>query len=69
MEEQITLREKMFREMQIRNYSPRTIRNYLSSISRISQHYNIAPDKLTREQIKFYLQARINAGSFKQQDY
>ncbi|MEA3287603.1 MAG: site-specific integrase [Candidatus Marinimicrobia bacterium] len=64
MEEQITLREKMFREMQIRNYSPRTIRNYLSSISRISQHYNITPDKLTREQIKSYLQARINAGSF-----
>lgn len=54
----------MFREMQIRNYSPRTIRSYLSSISRISQHYKITPDKLTRDQIKSYLQARINAGSF-----
>jgi len=64
MEEQITLREKMFREMQIRNYSPRTIRNYLSSISRISQHYNITPDMFTRDEIKTYIQARINAGSF-----
>jgi|APSaa5957512576_1039674.scaffolds.fasta_scaffold07888_3 site-specific recombinase XerD len=64
MEEQSTLREKMFREMQIRNYSPRTIRNYLSSVSRISQHYKITPDRLTRDQIKNYIQARINAGSF-----
>ena len=54
----------MFREMQIRNCSPRTIRNYLSSVSRISQHYKITPDRLTRDQIKNYIQARINAGSF-----
>ncbi|MEA1878318.1 MAG: tyrosine-type recombinase/integrase, partial [Bacteroidota bacterium] len=47
-----------------RNYSPRTIRNYLSSISRISQHYNITPDKLTREQIKSYLQARITKPAY-----
>jgi site-specific recombinase XerD len=64
MEEQSTLREEMFREMQIRNCSPRTIRNYLSSVSRISQHYKITPDKLTRNEIKTYIQARINAGSF-----
>ncbi|MBT5426759.1 MAG: site-specific integrase [Bacteroidetes bacterium] len=50
--------------MQIRNCSPRTIRNYLSSVSRISQHYKITPDKLTRNEIKTYIQARINAGSF-----
>jgi len=64
MEKQITLREQMFREMQIRNYSPKTIRNYLSSISKISQHYKITPDKLTQDQIKSYIQARINAGNF-----
>jgi site-specific recombinase XerD len=50
--------------MQIRNYSPRTINNYLASISRISAHYGISPGKLTVEQIKDYLQKRIDAGKF-----
>lgn len=50
--------------MQIRNYSPRTIDNYLASVARISVYYRISPDKLTGEQIKDYLQKRIDSGKF-----
>jgi site-specific recombinase XerD len=50
--------------MQIRNYSPRTIRSYLTSIARISLRYGISPDKLSVDQIKTYLQERIDAGKF-----
>jgi len=54
----------MFREMQIRNYSPRTIRTYLSSIARISIYYRVSPDQLSGAQIKDYLQNRIDTGKF-----
>lgn len=54
----------MYREMQIRNYSPRTISCYLSSITRISVRYNTPPDKLSIEQIKTYIQERIDSGKF-----
>ena len=50
--------------MQIRNYSPRTIDNYLASVARISAFYGISPAKLTVEQIKDYLQKRIDSGKF-----
>ncbi|TSA38662.1 MAG: hypothetical protein D4R64_02490, partial [Porphyromonadaceae bacterium] len=50
--------------MQIRNYSPRTIHSYLTSIARISLRYGISPDKLTVDQIKSYLQEKIDAGKF-----
>ena len=50
--------------MQIRNYSPRTIDNYLASVARISVFYGISPAKLTVEQIKDYLQKRIDSGKF-----
>jgi len=50
--------------MQIRNYSPRTINNYLASVARISLRYGISPDKLSVDQIKNYLQEKIDAGKF-----
>ena len=50
--------------MQIRNYSPQTINNYLASVARISAHYGISPAKLTAEQIKDYLQKRIDSVKF-----
>lgn len=54
-----TLREKMLHEMQRRNYSPRTIETYISSIVSLSKHYNKSPDKISLDQVKSYLHHSI----------
>lgn len=50
----------MIAEMQIRNYSPRTIRSYISSLHRLSLFYNLSPDLLSLDQFKAYLSERIS---------
>lgn len=45
--------------MQVRNYSPRTIQCYVSMIAGLSRFYNTSPDLLTTQQVKDYLQYRI----------
>ena len=49
----------MICEMQVRNYSPRTIQSYVSMIAGLSRYYNTSPDLLTTQQVKNYLQYRI----------
>jgi len=49
----------MIAEMQIRNYSPRTIRSYISSLIHLSKHFNLSPDLISLEQFKSYLVDRI----------
>lgn len=44
----------MFEEMRIRNYSERTVKSYLSSVSQLSAFYKVTPDKITTEQLKSY---------------
>jgi site-specific recombinase XerD len=45
----------MFQEMQIRNYSPHTIRTYLSLITHLSLYYKCSPGELSIDQVKRYL--------------
>lgn len=45
----------MLQEMRIRNYSERSIRNYICCLSQLSVYYHSSPDLLTIEQIKSYL--------------
>ena len=49
----------MIRELRIRNYSPRTIKTYVSLLSKLAQFHNTSPEVLTSEQIKQYLQQRV----------
>ena len=49
------LREKMLQEMQLRNYSDRTIRTYISCIIQLTRFYKTSPAELSKEQIKAYL--------------
>lgn len=44
----------MTEELRFRNYSERTVRSYLSSISKLSLYYKTSPDKITRDQVKSY---------------
>lgn len=46
-------------EMQVRNYSPRTIKTYVSMIAGLSQFYNTSPDLLSAQQVKDYLLHRL----------
>lgn len=44
----------MLQEMELRNYSQRSIENYLSVLSLLSRHYNSSPDELSTDQVKQY---------------
>ena len=46
----------MQRELEFRNYSPQTVRCYLSALSRLSEHFKTRPDHIESEQVKDYLQ-------------
>ena len=47
--------QRFIRELRFRNYSPRTIRTYLSMLVQLSRHYGFSPDSVTTEQVKEYL--------------
>lgn len=49
----------MIREMQIRNYSERTIRSYVASISKLTQFFNQPVEEITINQFKDFLHHRI----------
>ena len=49
------LRKKMIKTMELKNFSPKTQRAYLSAVKSIAEFYQKSPDKLTREQIEDYL--------------
>ena len=49
----------MISEMQIRNYSPRTITTYVSLIAALSRHYHISPEGISKQQFKDYIAYRI----------
>jgi len=54
------LRKMMLQEMQLRNYSKRSIENYLSCIGQLAKYYNRSPEKVSRQEIKDYLLYLIN---------
>jgi site-specific recombinase XerD len=54
------LRKRMLQEMQLRNYSKRSIRTYLASISQLAKYYGRSPDQISRQEIKDYLLYLIN---------
>jgi site-specific recombinase XerD len=49
----------MIREMQIRNYSERTVTTYVSLLSRLAKFYNHPVDQISIDQLKDYLHHRI----------
>ena len=53
------MRTRMIREMQIRNYSEKTIRSYIASISKLTQFFNQSVEEITINQFKDFLHHRI----------
>lgn len=54
------IRERFVRDLQIRNYSDNTIRNYVAAIVKLSKHYGRCPSEISGEEIKDYLQDCLN---------
>ncbi len=53
------LRNQMIRHMELKDYSQKTIKAYLSSLTQLTKLYNTSPDLLTVEQIRSYLHEGI----------
>jgi len=48
------LRKRMLEELQRRNYSPKTIRNYINTVKDFSRHFKKSPDKLGPDELRIY---------------
>src|SRR5580693_8368049 len=48
------LRQRMLEDLQIRQYSPTTIRLYLSSVAEFAKHFRKSPEQLDPEHIRQY---------------
>jgi site-specific recombinase XerD len=55
----LLLIERMVREMQLRNYSERSIRSYSASMSKVENFFDLPLDKITTQQFKDFLYHRI----------
>jgi site-specific recombinase XerD len=51
--------ERMVREMQLRNYSEKSIRSYSASVSKVQSFFNLPLDQITTQQFKDFLYHRI----------
>jgi len=49
------LRKQYISYMRYRNYSTCTIKSYCACLIQLSKHYNLSPDKITRNQFMDYL--------------
>jgi integrase/recombinase XerD len=49
------LRQRMIREMQLRQFAQRTIECYLDAVIGLAQHYHRSPDLLSLEEVRSYL--------------
>lgn len=49
------LREKMRMDLELKNYSPKTIEAYIRHVKRYAQHYNKSPDELGINEVREYL--------------
>ena len=49
------LRQRMIREMQVRQFSKRTIESYVDAVRGLANHYQRSPDQLALEEVRSYL--------------
>ena len=48
------LRQNFIRDLQLRNFSERTVEAYVRAVRQLAQHFNKPPDSITEEELKEY---------------
>jgi site-specific recombinase XerD len=48
------LRQRLIEDMQVRNYSPRTVEAYVAAVVKLTKHFLRAPDQLTSEELRSF---------------
>jgi integrase/recombinase XerD len=54
-----SLIERLIHEMQLRNYSPRSVRTYSTLLSKVENYFDLSLDQISIEQFKTFLHHRI----------
>lgn len=54
------LREEFIRDMELKNFSPKTQQSYIRHVTSFAKHYNKSPELLDTEEIKAYLHYLIS---------
>ena len=48
------LRQRLIHDLQLRNYSPRTVECYVQAVARFARHFGLSPEQLGAEQVRAY---------------
>ena len=48
------LRQRLIEDLQIRNYSPRTVEAYVAAVAKFAKHFHKAPDQLGSEEVRAF---------------
>jgi site-specific recombinase XerD len=48
------LRQRLIEDMQVRNYSPRTVEAYVAAVAKVAKHFKKSPDQLTSEELRAF---------------
>jgi integrase/recombinase XerD len=57
------LKDQMIEDMKLRNFSPQTIKSYISSVTSFVRYFKASPEELTDLHIKEYLTHLLNTGA------
>ena len=49
-----TLRKRLIEDMQVRNYSPRTVQAYVAAVVKLARHFGRSPDQLAGEDLRAF---------------
>ena len=58
------LRERMIRDLRVRNFSPRTESCYLRAVEGLARHYDKPPDQLTQREVEDYIAYLFHVGKY-----
>ena len=55
------LRQRLIEDLQVRNYSPRTVEAYVAAVAKVAKHFQRSPDQLTNEDVRAFQVHLLNA--------
>ena len=64
------VRQRLIEDMQVRNYSPRTVEAYVAAVAKLAKHFMKSPDQLSSEELRAFqvhlLSAKASWSQFNQ---